>query len=317
MRIFVNELSMSNQFNDSTDFINHLIFLMKLRKENENFGDRFICPRGMSEKIVCNGRTLRQTVLDYNNRDLKNKVLDWLDKAGPFLEYDDEDYGKILCELNGELIEDCIIENVASKIYRKEEAKTYSFDKSNPSFSYTPFIVHYTDNTSSDTLHIDNIWTEQQITTIANAWVRRPGSWHELIVYLNGTFGSLTFHNEIITCLSRHPFSVVISDRIIVLMKILNDYVESHDENKKRTDLTNEIIRDFFSGEKAPFTDESATNINDFKKEMTFNINNKDELCSWHGKVKHQEFRIHFQYPFSSKMEKLVVAYIGPKITKK
>ncbi|MGE4668641.1 hypothetical protein [Yersinia enterocolitica] len=308
---------MSNQFNNSNDFINHLIFLMKLRKENGNFGDRFICPRGMSEKIVCNGRTLRQTILDYNNRDLKNKVLDWLDKAGPFLEYDDEDYGRILCEFNGELIEGCVIENVACKTYKREEAKTYSFDKSNPDFSYAPLIVNYTDNISSGDLHIDNIWSEEQITTIANAWVRIPESWSELMKYLKDTFESLKFNDDIITYLSRHPFSVVISDRIIVLMKILNDYVNSHDENKIRTALTNELIRDFFSGEKAPFTDESDTNKKDFKKEMTFDINGESKCCSWHGKVKHQEFRIHFQYPFSARMDKLVVVYIGPKITKK
>lgn len=317
MRIFVNELSMSNQFNSSTDFINHLIFLMKLRKQNENFGDRFVCPRGISEKIVCNGKTLRQTVLDYNSRDFTNKVLDWLDKAGPFLEHDDEDYGKILCEFNGELIEDCVIENVASKIYRNEEAKTYSFDKGNPDFSYTPLVINYTDNVSSDVLYIDNIWSEDQISTIANTWVRRPGSWPELIDYLKNTFKNLIFHDDIIGCISRHPFSVVISDRVIALMDILNKYVESHDESKRRTCITNELIRNFFSGDKAPFTDESSTNINDFRKEMTFNINGEPELCSWHGKIKHQEFRIHFQYPFSAKTDKLVVVYIGPKITKK
>ncbi|GKV81413.1 hypothetical protein PEC106664_21870 [Pectobacterium carotovorum subsp. carotovorum] len=317
MRIFVNELSMNNQFNNSIDVINHLTFLMKLRSNNENFGDRFVCPRGISEKVVCNGKTLRQTVLDYRNKDFTAKVLYWLDRSGPFLEYNDDDYGRILCEFNGETIENCVIENVASKIYRNEEAKTYSFDNSSPNFSYTPLKIDYTDDISSGVLHIDNIWNEEQIIRVVNTWVKKPENWPELMEYLNSTFDSLIFHDEIITYLSRHPFSMVISDRVITLMNILNNYVNSHDKNKNRTNLTNEIIRDFFSGDKAPFTNESTTNINEYRKEMTFNINGKTELCSWHGKIKHQEFRIHFQYPFSAKMDKLEVVYIGPKITKR
>lgn len=317
MRIFVNDLSINNQYNSATEFIRHLTYLMSLRMKNSNFSDHFICPRGISEKTICNGKTLRQIVQQYRNKDLTVAVLTWLDRSGPFLESDDDDFGKLICEINGSILEDCVLENVATKIYRKEYVKTYSFDNCQPSYSYTPLRVDYTGDSESGYVNIENLWSEAQLSTLVTDWKSRPENWEQLIQYLNENFSKLTFSDNILEYLSPHPFSNIISERAIILMDILDSYVRSHDDNKLRTSETNELIRNFFSGEKAPFTDESVTNIRDFSKEMTFDINGVSTLCSWHGKIKHQEFRIHFQYPFDSKMESIFVAYIGPKITKK
>ncbi|HBT0543241.1 TPA: hypothetical protein MCD01_000134 [Klebsiella quasipneumoniae] len=317
MQIFVNDLSINNQYSNPTEFISHLTFLISLRKRNSNFGDHFICPRGISEKVVCNDKTLRQVVLEYKNKDFTTAVLTWLDRSGPFLEGDDDDYGKLICEINGTTLEDCVIENVATKVHRNENAKTYSFDNCQPSYSYTPLSIGYTDNNGTGHIHIENIWNEAQLDALVCNWEKRPESWEQLIQYLAAKYSHLMFSQDILGHLSPYPFSSIISERAIVLMEILDNYVNSHDANKIRTKETNEIIKNFFSGEKAPFTDESVSNIRDFNKEMTFDIDGKSTLCSWHGKIKHQEFRIHFQYPFDTQMEKIFVAYIGPKITKK
>lgn len=317
MRIFVNDISINNQFSNPTEFILNLKFLIDLKKRNGNFGDHFICSRGISERVVCNDKTLRQVVLENGNKDFTMAVLTWLDRSGPFLENDDEDYGKLICEFNGVVLEDCVVENVATKVRRNENAKTYSFDKCQPTYSYTPFKIDYIDNDGAGSLYIENIWSEAQLNTLVSHWEKRPESWGELIEYVTGKCQNLIFSQEISGYLSPHPFSLTISERVIFLMGVLDDYVRSHDEKKLRTKKTHEIINNFFSGTKAPFTDESESNIRDFKKEMTFDVNGSPALCSWHGKIKHQEFRIHFQYPFDSTMEKIFVAYIGPKITKK
>jgi hypothetical protein len=39
-------------------------------------------------------------------------------------------------------------------------------------------------------------------------------------------------------------------------------------------------------------------------------------FCTWHGKVKTPQYRIHFSWPISA-VAPLYVVYIGPKITKR
>jgi hypothetical protein len=56
-----------------------------------------------------------------------------------------------------------------------------------------------------------------------------------------------------------------------------------------------------------------------FKYELSFpdpdnNANKPD--CTWHGKVKIAQFRIHFEWPRPVDQPYPKVVYIGPKITK-
>lgn len=73
-----------------------------------------------------------------------------------------------------------------------------------------------------------------------------------------------------------------------------------------------------FTGDKAWFSDSSSTEKSDFRKELTFRhpMNAGEYLfCTWHGKVKTPQLRIHFSWPIRAS-DPLYVVYIGPKITK-
>jgi len=52
---------------------------------------------------------------------------------------------------------------------------------------------------------------------------------------------------------------------------------------------------------------------------MTFpdpDVQGETLFCSWHGKVKTPQYRIHFSWPVTA-ASPVYVVYVGPKITKR
>jgi hypothetical protein len=74
-----------------------------------------------------------------------------------------------------------------------------------------------------------------------------------------------------------------------------------------------------FVGEKAWLTDSSDAEKRQFRSELTFPNPEKSGqhlFCSWHGKVKTPQLRIHFSWPIAANTP-LYIVYVGPKITKR
>jgi hypothetical protein len=79
------------------------------------------------------------------------------------------------------------------------------------------------------------------------------------------------------------------------------------------------LYQEYFTGKKAWFTDSSDSEKNRFKSQLTFkhpDVAGEDLICTWHGKVKSPQIRLHFSWPVSADTP-LYVVYVGPKITKK
>ena len=88
-------------------------------------------------------------------------------------------------------------------------------------------------------------------------------------------------------------------------------------EHGEEGQVAQEIIKNYFSGDRALFTGESVTNQKSFNREMTFRRTSGDSyFAHWHGKISHRFFRLHFEWPLSKDRKKLEVFYLGPKITK-
>ena len=64
------------------------------------------------------------------------------------------------------------------------------------------------------------------------------------------------------------------------------------------------------------FSSSSDTEKKKHKKKLTFKVNGKDRLCSWHGKIElsRNRYRIHFTY--DKDKNKIRIVYIGMKLTK-
>ncbi len=108
------------------------------------------------------------------------------------------------------------------------------------------------------------------------------------------------------------------SDRIRILLDTLEELRCCVDAKGLRTQKGDEILANHFSGGKAWFTDSSTREKHKFEEELKFLLpdgSNKKTSCTWHGKIKWPQFRIHISDPFHTN-KPLYIAYIGPKITK-
>ena len=99
----------------------------------------------------------------------------------------------------------------------------------------------------------------------------------------------------------------------------LNQIARELSPSSALSDHGQELWQKYCVGERSWFSDESPNDKRYFKHELSFpdpddNANKLD--CSWHGKVKISQFRIHFQWPRPAGQAHLKVVYIGPKITK-
>ena len=96
-------------------------------------------------------------------------------------------------------------------------------------------------------------------------------------------------------------------------------YKGCFDEHGQRTPEGDRIYQDYFTGDKAWFTDSSESEKHNFKSSLTFlDPENKKEhiFCPWHGKINTPKMRIHFSWPISHD-KPLHMVYIGHKLTKK
>ena len=74
---------------------------------------------------------------------------------------------------------------------------------------------------------------------------------------------------------------------------------------------------DHFHGEKSWFSDSSDSEKRKFKQDLTFPHPERAQenlFCTWHGKVKTPQYRVHFSWSFGT--DPVYVTYVGPKITK-
>ena len=103
--------------------------------------------------------------------------------------------------------------------------------------------------------------------------------------------------------------------RLIVLHELKNCF----DEDGERTPAGHSLYQKHFTGDKAWFSDSSVTEKRNFRTELTFpnpSLPGESLFCTWHGKVKTPQLRIHFSWPIRA-TEPLYVVYVGPKLTKR
>ncbi len=119
--------------------------------------------------------------------------------------------------------------------------------------------------------------------------------------------------------LEGHPFVPGAAQRIVERIDVLNRLKTCFDANGNRTVEGNQLYQDYFTGDKAWFSDSSNKEKRNFKNEMTFRHPDRSGetlFCTMHGKVKTPQIRIHFSWPITASTP-LYVVYVGYKITKK
>ncbi|WP_437732476.1 hypothetical protein [Sorangium sp. So ce1335] len=314
----INDCSIHAQFSTRSSFIDSLKRLLAMRQRIVQSGRIMRCPRKLLDAFIGPGTTVRQALAAAGDKNLSNVVVTWLAQQGPFWDDDPIHGPDDWFEVKGSIVTETGLGEAAMAAFRGLPRAVISIDPSD--WTYTPIAVDRVhDAEVRQTVRLHNCWVlpalEQHLRD-----TRAPlNSWEALIQWAREECPRLRLTPDVIRWLDGHPFIPGAAQRLQVLLSTLDTLQGSFNEDGSLTQAGMELYQNHFVGEKAWFTDSSDTEKSDFRSELTFpdpERSGSSISCTWHGKVKIGQMRMHFTYPIRHDRP-LYIVYIGPKLTKR
>jgi hypothetical protein len=240
----------------------------------------------------------------------------WISKEGPFWNDSREHSADDYFECNGEdIITDTSLGEAAFRIANNQNSSTVSFSPSR--YEITPLkVTWFKAEGNKQFVEILNFWKFNTLQKYLEQQKIPITSWSELINRSKSDFPHLTFSDDLSDFLKAETFNSSIAERVTELLEILDTLKTCFDDQGNITEEGNEIKQKHFWKKDPAFSDESETNKNRFRAELTFQKPDGEPIfCPFHGKIRHRQFRLHFSHPIKHN-EPLYIAYIGPKITR-
>lgn len=324
MQWFINDASLQAQFETPKAFVTVIRELLRARAREPQLRAAIFTSRTLSEMLATRNLSVRHSVLQMNDRDLLRQALQWFDRSGPFLDDDRYPEPNDYFECLGLDVTNQGLGEAARRTKNTLQVGTFSFLGGAIDFSGSPLCVEH--GLPEDRLGqylVPNISIVDKLIEWALSATPEPDSWRSMIERARERFPLLVLSNAIFLepRLAQEPFEKSISDRAMELFRHLNEYAESRNIDGSESDRSRELVRALFTeaqGAIPLFTGESVTNQRKFKELMTFpdpeNVNEK-LFAHWHGKIRHQFFRLHFEWPMPREARRLKVLYVGPKLT--
>ena len=316
MQLYVNDLSLAGQFPDLPAFVDAMERMMRMRRIAKQYGRALNCPRNLENALITRNHTMVQAVQQLS-RERRQAVMQWFTREGPFWEDDRIHSSDDWLECIGEIVTDTSLGEAAFCCLAGEERALVSFTPSD--WEYTPICVNWrSENSEDQEVEIVNHWDAVKLTEALISAPLPIMTWSELERKCIVRCPNLTFSEDCFETLRRQPFVSGAAARVLVLLDTLEKFRGCIDLQGRRTSEGTALLANHFSGGKAWFTDSSQSEKMDFEKELTFKhpkLQGESLFCTWHGKVKTPQFRVHFSDPFQSD-QPLYIVYIGPKITK-
>lgn len=316
MSFFLNELSLHGQFDSLRDFLPALEGVLNCRDEINKLGFRLFCERKISIRPVFGDVIFQKAVMSIGNPNVTRSVMIWISKDGPFWddsevrEHDSDDY----FEYDQDVITDSSLAEAAFRVAQNQNCSTISFQASR--FQTTPLRVIWHKPDDQQAIEVRNFWNHADLQIYLVQLRPAINSWKDLIDRSKADFPHLTFVDSLPDYLEGEPFNSTIANQATNLLGILNTLKTCFDEKGNRTKAGEEIMDNYFRRGNAIFSDESESNKNAFREQLTFTLSSGEKtFCPFHGKIRHRTFRLHFSWPIKHD-EPLYIAYLGPKITK-
>ena len=320
MDLLANDLSIHEQFHDMATFRDALSRLMAMRHAAQDLQQDVYCHRGFPLAKPIPGVSMQQAIGRLLDKSECRAAMTWLTRAGPFWDdirkHDVEDW----LECEGEIVTDTAVGETAFRTLHDVNCALVSVSPSD--WNCTPVKVIWRrdtqglDNRSTD---LQNWWNPETLKIGLRNMAPPIRSWKDLHTTSKGRFERLTFADNCFTPLRGVPFVKNVAERFLVLLGILDRFACAFDATGALTPEGHRIYQNHFTGDRALFSDSSDSEKHKFRQELTF-VHPDDPgsplICTWHGKVSHRKFRLHFSWPIVSN-EPVYVVYVGPKITKR
>lgn len=322
MRWYLNDLSLQGQFNVVQDFEDLIRAILASRARITSLRSNLWTTKTLRERLVSPTLSVRDAIQRSKDIDFRRAVLGWLDKNGPFTE--DDRFAEADDYFEYEMIDvtESGLGEAARRARVRQPVATFSFAGGAVRFDFTPLYVdHGLDEDRLGRYAIENFWSIGQLIASAYGASRLPTSWKELVEAARERFPRLVLPDSLYEDdrVAREPFDAAIRDRALSLLGLLDSYMSDRLPNGAEGPLAQQVIKDYFVGDRALFSGESVTNQREFRKELTFADSSTPGgtiFAHWHGKISHRFFRVHFEWPVPTGATVLKVTYLGPKITR-
>ena len=166
---------------------------------------------------------------------------------------------------------------------------------------------------------VENYWERGALQQALEDAAPPMRTWGDLEGVARRRYPTLTFGENAFEPIRSTPFSNGVAERILLILRVLYDLKHSFGQQGGLTSKGMALYNLHFFGDKALFSDASDTEKAQFRTDLTFpNPSRAGEhlFCTWHGKVKTPQIRVHYHWPISAS-EPVYVMYVGPKITKR
>ena len=318
VELLANELSIHGQFHDLGAFRSALIRVMGIRRTAQRYGRELHCHRKILNAQVTRSMSLPQAIQSLA-RDEQQFVMQWLTRHGPFWEDERRHSPDEYLECNGAVVTDTAVGEAAYRCLDRIETSLVSLIPS--SWDFSPVVVQWQkSDEEAETVEIVNY---RDADTLEGALRTAPAqitSWKMLAKISKTRCPQLTFSPDCFDPLEGYPLVSKAAQDILSRLETLNQLKTCFDAEGKRTAEGHRLYREYFTGERAWFSDSSDSEKNDFRTEMTFPhpaLPENSLFCFWHGKVNYTPpIRIHFSWPVTA-VDPVYVVYVGPKITRR
>ena len=313
MDLILNELSVDGQFFDSNELRESIRRVTLMRNAAKRFGVEVYCHANTVNRHVRPETTLIQAL----PRDQRMYITSWLTRQGPFWEEARLHSPNEWYECDGEPVTEKGLAEVAYCVENGLDWRTLSFVPS--SWERSPITVtHRWEDDSgasrSQDIYVPNYWDMSKLEPALIQAQPDPKSWKELEDAVRGRFTHLNFTADSFVHLVGQPFAPGVADKIFSRLNALDKLWAV---GGRASDEGQRIYDNHFMGDRAWFSDSSATEKVRFERDLTFRLGGDEVFCPWHGKLRlahRQQFRIHFTWPVPPGGQ-LHVVYLGLKIT--
>jgi hypothetical protein len=314
--LLVNDLSLHGQFAELAAFREAMQRVMRIRAIARRHMRALYCHRSFVNKQVTPQIAMPGAVKALPLEE-QRALMSWLTQGGPFWDDEREHDAGDWYACAGDIVTDTAVGEAAHCLLHGIDRGLVSLHPSN--FTFDPVSVERVLGEESRVpINVRNFWEPAAVEACLAAKPRALASWAALGELAFARFHHLRFAQNAFEPLGAQPFRQGVAERILARLEVLHRLKQCFDENGTRTAEGHALYQKHFTGDKAWFSDESAANKADFENELTFphpDVLDESLFCSWHGKVKTPQYRIHFSWPVRA-ASPLYVVYVGPKITR-
>ncbi|MER8988675.1 hypothetical protein [Mesorhizobium sp. M0843] len=315
MSLYFNDLSINGKFTTSESVISSLLTLYAASKA---LSLRLVVFKDLLLRSAIGDSDLHSIIV-MGGSSQRGLLLGWLAKSGPFGEDDQLHVDDDLWWYEQIEVTDQGLGETARRLFCGETAAAFSSSEGCAgAFDKTPLdVLQGLPDEPVSTVSARNIWSIDDLADFARGLRKEPTDWQSFILECADRHDLLRIDAENFSSgITKHPFNGNVVRRSFALLDVLNRIAKGLQEDGSLSAAAMNLINDHFQGDKAWFSDEDP----DDKDVFYFDDNyggGKKIYCSWHGKIKTPQFRLHFQWPVPAGQKYIKVLYLGEKLTKK